>query len=94
MSTRMTNKLEVFDARLFAVEASLKNQEAMVASHDSVLKEHSGLLTDITKTLAILRLEMREGFQQQNRGDKGKDKVDSNEGGSPVASFEIIDEGA
>ena len=93
MSTRMTNKLEVFDARLSAVEASLKNQEAMVASHDSMLKEHSGLLTDITKTLAILRLEMREGFQQQNRGDKGKDKVGSSGGGSPEVSFELTDEG-
>ena len=62
MSTRMMNKLDVFDAWLSAVEALLKNQEAMVASHDSVMKEHSGLLTNITKTLAMLRLEMREGF--------------------------------
>ena len=74
MSTKMMSKLEVFDARLSAVEASLKNQEEMVTSHDSMFKEHSGLLTDITKTLTILRMEMRKGFQQQNRGDKGKDR--------------------
>ena len=93
MPTRMTSKLEVFNARLLTVEASLKNQEAMVTSHDSTLKEHSGLLTEITKTLAILKTEMREGFQQQSRREKGKDKVGLSGGGSPAASFDITDEG-
>ena len=62
MTTRMTSKLEVFDARLTAVEASLKNQEMMVTYHDATLKEYSGFLTEITKTLAVLRMEMCEGF--------------------------------
>ena len=66
----------------------------MVTSHDSKLKEHLVLLTEITKTLAILRMEMCEGFQLQNRWDKGKDKVGSSGGGSLATSFDITDEGA
>ena len=84
--------MEVLDARLFVVESTFKTQEAMVTSHHSTLKEHLVLLTEITRTLAIMRTEMREAFQQQSRWDKGKDKVGSSEGGSPGASFEIIDE--
>ena len=91
-STRMSSKMEVFDAKLSAVESSLKTQEALVSSHDTILKEHSGLLIEITKTLAVMRMEMREGFQQQVRWDRGKDKVGLSTGGSSGASFELIED--
>ena len=93
MTTRMWSKMKVIDARLFVVESSLKNQESMVLSHDTTLKEHSVLLAEITKTLTLVQIEIWEGFQHQYQGNGGKDKQDSSSGALLEASYEITDDG-
>ena len=57
----MTSKLEAIDARVVAVESSLKNQEIslrnhemLFRSHDSTLKEHTAQLTDHSTKLSSL----------------------------------------
>lgn len=65
-----------------AIESSLRNQKALLRSHDLTLKEHTtqtndhfaelnSLITcigDITKSIALVLIEMCEGFEhQQNR---------------------------
>ena len=100
MSTRMTSKVEALESRVTAIDSSLRNQEVFlrnqevtVMSHDATLKEHTSMLADITQTLAMLHTEVREGFQQQQRRDKGKDKEESDRGASSGVSFIISGDG-
>ena len=100
MSTRMSSKVEVLENRVATIGLSLRdqgvflqNQEVMVMSHNAMLKEHMRMLVDITKMFAMLNTKVREGFQQQQRQERGKDKEEFDRGASPETSFIISGNG-
>ena len=100
MRTRMTSKMDVLDTRVGAVESTLKNHDASLKEHTTLLIGHSSSLNslethvaEMTKTMALMHTETRKGFQQQHRIEGGKESDDVESGASPGVSFVITREG-
>lgn len=68
-----SQRIDAMDAHVIVVESTLRNQEVLLRNHYLTLKEHTVQLNDhsakvssvgdITKFLAAMHAEMREGFQ-------------------------------
>ena len=96
MNTRMTSKVDLLDARVTAVESTLKNHESSLKEHTALLLGHTSSLNslesnvaEMTKTLALMHAEMKRGFQQQFRTEGGKEVGEGISGASPSGSFVI-----
>ena len=99
MRTRMTSKTDALDARVAAVESTLKNHDASLKEHTALLIGHSSSLkslethvAEMTKTLTLMHTEIRKGFQKQHRIEGGKESDDVESGASPGVSFVVTGE--